>query len=210
MRGTCAACLGLVLRHEGELASEGVGASEVGERAGGLQQLRVIPWAAPDKAHALAFDEPTYMAFLDDNPSYETSTVRFFYSSLTTPNSIFDYDMEGRKRTLMKRDEILGGFAPGDYTSERITATARDGTAVPISLAFCETPGQVEWLRGWWGYNHSFEARLGANVGVSMVLGLFLTVLVERPAMAAARVLLRKPAKSEVACLPAKAVPFIC
>ena len=99
---------------------------------------------------------------------------------------------------------------PCFYAPAALSYTAYLMSAVPISLAFCETPGQVEWLRGWWGYNHSFEARLGANVGVSMVLGLFLTVLVERPAMAAARVLLRKPAKSEVACLPAKAVPFIC
>jgi oligopeptidase B len=108
----------------------------VGERREGLQQLRVIGLTDPNSGHDLVFDEPAYMAFLSTNPSYDTSTVRFYYSSLTTPGSTFDYDMNERVKTLQKREEILGGFDSANYVSERWSATARDGTAVPVSIVY--------------------------------------------------------------------------
>src|SRR5690606_21376843 len=81
----------------------------VSERSGGLSQLQVIPWAHRDAAHTSTFDEPVFVVDLDVNRELETPTLRFAYSSLTTPPSVYDYDMESRSRTLMKQQEVLGG-----------------------------------------------------------------------------------------------------
>ena len=68
------------------------------------------------------------------NREPDTRVLRFGYESLTTPRSVYDYDMEARSRTLLKRDEVLGGFDPADYEAERVLATAPDGRQVPVSL----------------------------------------------------------------------------
>ena len=103
------------------------------ERCGGLARLQVRPWSG-DGAHDVAFDEPVYDVRLSVNREPDTRMLRFGYESLTTPRSIYDYDMEGRSRTLLKRGEVLGGFDPADYEAERVLATAPDGRRVPISL----------------------------------------------------------------------------
>ncbi len=107
----------------------------LGERREGLARLRVIPWdgSAP---HEVDFSEPVYEAGLGINAEGDTTTLRYTYTSLTTPNSAFDYDMKSRKSTLVKRDEILGGYAPENYVSERLWAPARDGARVPISIVY--------------------------------------------------------------------------
>jgi oligopeptidase B len=87
-------------------------------------------------AHLVEFDEPAYTLFTEDNEEYETSTVRFFYTSLVTPRSVYDYDMDARTRELKKRYAVLGGYDSANYTSERIFATAPDGVKVPISLVY--------------------------------------------------------------------------
>jgi oligopeptidase B len=68
------------------------------------------------------------------NREFNTRVLRFGYTSLTTPTSIYDYDMSTRQKTLLKRDEILGGFDPANYVTERFYTTARDGVRVPVSL----------------------------------------------------------------------------
>ena len=103
------------------------------ERCGGLARLQVRRWSG-DGAHDVAFDEPVYDVRLSVNREPETRMLRFGYESLTTPRSIYDYDMEARSRTLLKRGEVLGGFDPADYEAERVLATAPDGRRVPISL----------------------------------------------------------------------------
>jgi len=107
----------------------------VQERRGGLMQIRVQPWTG-DGAHDLAFDDPTYDTWAVSTPELDSTTLRFAYSSLTTPSSIYDYDMTTHQKTLRKRDKVLGEFDPSWYASEYIHATAADGTLVPISLVY--------------------------------------------------------------------------
>ena len=103
------------------------------ERRAGLTRLHVRPWSG-DGAHDIAFDEPVYDVHVSVNREADTRLLRFGYESLTTPRSIYDYDMEARSRTLLKRQEVLGGFDPAEYSAERVFATAPDGRQVPISL----------------------------------------------------------------------------
>jgi oligopeptidase B len=113
----------------------------VAERRDGLNRLRVMPLAgrsdgAAGEDHYVGFDEPAYAAFLTDNHEYDSPTVRFSYSSMTTPWSVYDYDLRSRERTLVKRDEIGGGFDPALYRTERLYAPARDGRKVPVSIVY--------------------------------------------------------------------------
>lgn len=105
------------------------------ERARGLTQIRILPW--PDGAgHYLEFDEPAYRANLNVNLQFDTAILRFEYTSMKTPLSIYDYDMTTRQKTLLKQEEVLGAFAPENYVSERLYARAPDGTDIPISLLY--------------------------------------------------------------------------
>ncbi len=103
-------------------------------RRDALTGLRVIR-TTDGATHDVEFDEPvnTVMAF-PDNPEYDSSVYRFHYTSLVTPASVFDYDLDARTRTLRKRQPVLGDFDPGRYESIREWATAPDGTPVPLSL----------------------------------------------------------------------------
>ena len=105
------------------------------ERRDGLLRLHVRGWS--DAAgHDIAFDDPTYDAHTISTPGLDSTVLRFGYSSLTTPASVYDYDLASRERTLRKRDEVLGDFAPVNYRSEYIHAVAADGARVPISLVY--------------------------------------------------------------------------
>jgi len=105
------------------------------ERARGLTQIRIIPWSG-DAGHYLEFDEPAYRANLNVNLEFDTTTLRFEYASMKTPLSIYDYDITVRQKTLLKREEVLGGFDPDNYVTERLHARAADGTDIPISLLY--------------------------------------------------------------------------
>ena len=106
----------------------------VQERVDGLVCLRVRPWDG-DGEHEVHFPEPAYDAYIDaHNRVVDTHTLRFGYSSLSTPESTYDYDMRMRQRTLLKQEEVLGGFDQANYRTERLYATAHDGTRVPMSL----------------------------------------------------------------------------
>ena len=105
------------------------------ERARGLTQIRVVPWSGSG-AHYLEFAEPAYRADLGVNLELDTKIVRFGYTSMKTPQSIYDYDMATRQRTLLKQEEVLGGFNPDDYVTERLYAAASDGTEIPLSLLY--------------------------------------------------------------------------
>jgi oligopeptidase B len=108
----------------------------VEERREGIARLRVIPWADRDSAHEISFEESAYYADIGTNSEPDTTTLRLDYSSMTTPWSVYDYDMESRQMTLMKRDRVEGDFDPEAYATTRLTATAHDGTSVPISLVY--------------------------------------------------------------------------
>ena len=109
------------------------------ERRDGLTALRVKPWSGPGE-HEVAFDEPAYAAGLGVNVEPDTATLRFHYSSMVTPESVYDYDMASRARTLRKREEVLGGYDPARYETLRLHATAADGVRVPISLVRRRVP----------------------------------------------------------------------
>ncbi|MBX9602683.1 MAG: S9 family peptidase [Bryobacteraceae bacterium] len=105
------------------------------ERDNGLPKIRIRRLADASE-HFVDFPEPVYTAVPGGSAEYDTTTLRFSYTSLVTPNSVYDYDMETKKRTLMKRQEVLGGYDPSQYTSERIFAKAPDGVEVPVSLVY--------------------------------------------------------------------------
>ena len=105
------------------------------EREDGLRHFRIFSFAT-GQSHRIAMPEPVYAAFTAENPEFEAKAFRFRYQSLVTPESVFDYDVERRERLLLKRTEVLGGYDPTRYVSERLHATAADGTAIPISIVF--------------------------------------------------------------------------
>jgi oligopeptidase B len=105
------------------------------ERKGGLVQLR-IQNIKNGKEHSLDFGEPTYAAGVGANPEYNSSTLRYTYTSLTTPSSVYDYSLTNKEKKLLKQQEVVGGYNSKDYVTERLTATAKDGTKVPISIVY--------------------------------------------------------------------------
>jgi len=107
------------------------------ERKDGLVQLRVRPWTGGGQnEYYLDFSDPAYLAYVSTNLEFDTRVLRYGYTSLTTPSSTYDYDMKTRQKTLLKRDQILGGFDPANYVSERFFTTARDGARVPVSVVY--------------------------------------------------------------------------
>lgn len=107
----------------------------VDERKGGLTQLRIMD-LVKNEEHYLDFGEPTYSAGLGINLQFESNVLRYGYTSLTTPSSTFDYNMDTREKTLLKQQEVVGDFDSGNYTAERINVTARDGKVVPMSMVY--------------------------------------------------------------------------
>ena len=138
----------------------------VEERKRGLIQLRVLPWKGGDE-HYLDFGEPTYFASLGENPEFNTPLLRFVYTSMTTPNSVFDYNMATREKTLLKQEEVLGGFDTTHYQTERLWASARDGMQVPISLVYrkgLEKHGKNPLLLyGYGAYGASMDASFSSS-----------------------------------------------
>ena len=105
----------------------------------GLQQIEVIN-LKDNSRHRIAFPEPVYSAATtSSNHEFKTSVVRYSYQSLTTPSSVFDYDMNARKATLLKQQEVPGGFDKNNYKTERVFAVAADGTRIPMSIVYRKT-----------------------------------------------------------------------
>jgi len=128
-----------VIPHRDDVLLEGIEIFNdwmvVDERKNGLTNLRIINQSSGDE-HYLDFGEPAYNAYVSTNAEFNTNLLRFGYTSLTTPNSTYDYNMETREKTLMKQQEVVGGHNPEDYVTERLWATARDGEKIPISLVY--------------------------------------------------------------------------
>jgi oligopeptidase B len=128
-----------VLPHRHDVMIEGIDVFRdhyvVWERQEGLPQARVTDWRS-GKSHRIAFPEPVYAAFPGTNAEWDATRYRYSYQSLTTPSSVFDYDMETRDVTLLKEQPVLGGYDRTQYTSERLEATAPDGVKVPLSIVY--------------------------------------------------------------------------
>jgi len=105
------------------------------ERETGLPYVRVFPFA-DGESHRVAIDEPVYSLHPGTNEEFSTDVYRFRYESLATPDSVFDYDVRSKARSLVKQIEVLGEYDPSEYQSERLWATAHDGARVPVSVVY--------------------------------------------------------------------------
>jgi oligopeptidase B len=131
------------------------------ERSRGLTQIRVMQWSGGE-GYYLPFDEPAFRANVGVNPEFDTTVLRYEYTSMKTPLSIYDYNMVTQERTLLKQEEVLGGFDPSNYVTERLYATAPDGAEVPLSLVYrkgVQRDGQNPLLLyGYGSYGASIDA----------------------------------------------------
>jgi len=128
-----------VIAHREDVMIEGLDVFErffvLLERETGLPHVRIVGFD-DGVSHRVAVDEPVYAIYPGNNEEFQTGSYRFRYESLTTPDSVFDYDVARNTRTLVKQIEVLGGYDPSSYRAERLWATATDGTKVPISLVY--------------------------------------------------------------------------
>lgn len=163
------------IEHRPEVLLEGVGIFEnylvAQERTRGLRQLRVQH--LPDGAeHYVNFNEDAYTASIGANAEMNSEVLRYNYTSLTTPGSVFDYHMSTRQTTLVKQQEVLGGFSSDNFETKRLFATATDGTEVPVTLLYrkgLKLNGKNPLLLyGYGSYGYSMEPRFNSNV-ISLV-----------------------------------------
>jgi oligopeptidase B len=128
-----------LLPHNPEIYIEGMELFKnyfvVEERSNGLTQMRVQQWDE-NEPYFIDFGEETYTAYLGTNPDFNSEVLRYGYTSLTTPNSVIDYNMRTREKTILKEQEVVGGYDKSLYASQRIWAPAADGKLVPISLVY--------------------------------------------------------------------------
>ena len=120
------------------------------ERKEGLVKIRIMSWQALEsrvETHGslssncdtdfyIDFGEPTYTAYSLGNPDFDSHMLRYGYNSMTTPASLFEFDMKNKTSVLLKRQEVVGGYEPSDYVTERLYAPSHDGVMVPISLVY--------------------------------------------------------------------------
>ena len=140
------------------------------ERSDGLHRLRLQRWknGVPDgRAQMVAADEPAYAATLDVNENQHTDVLRYRYTSLTTPDTVYDLDMATGQRTLRKRTDVIG-YDPELYVTERVWTKARDGTPVPVSLVRRKTTPRDGtaplFVYGYGSYGYSTDASFRAPV----------------------------------------------
>jgi len=129
----------------------------LGERSQGLERLEVLH-STSGGLHVVEQPDAAYTAFPGSSPDYDSSVMRFFYTSLTAPWSAVDYEMDTRRRTIVKEQPVRGGYNREDYVSERLWATAPDEVQVPISLVYrrdLRRDGSPLLLYGYGAYEHS-------------------------------------------------------
>lgn len=129
-----------VIPHRKETLLEGIDIFKdylvVEERTNGLNKIQIRPWSGKG-AYYLPFESETYTAYTTTNPDFDTDILRYGYQSLTTPSSVIDFNMKTKEKKVLKEQEVLGGkFDKKNYVEERIWATAKDGTKIPISLVY--------------------------------------------------------------------------
>lgn len=159
-----------VIAHRPDVLLEGIDVFKeflvITERKNGLLQLRVQNYLTSEE-HYVDFGEPAYAAHTGSNPEFDTASLRYIYTSLTTPNSVYDYNMVTREKDLKKRQEVIGGYNPEEYTTERLYATSHDGLQIPISLVYKKgfvKNGEAPLLLYAYGsYGHSMDAGFSSN-----------------------------------------------
>ncbi len=127
-----------VIPHRSDVLLEGMDIFNdylvLSERKEGITNLRIRPWKGGE--HYVDFGEKAYLAYTSVNMDFDTEILRLGYTSLTTPNSTFDYNMKTKEFKLLKEQEVVGGYDKTQYQSERVFATAKDGTKVPMSIVY--------------------------------------------------------------------------
>lgn len=133
------------------------------ERKNGLVQIRII---GKDSDFYLPFEEAAYVASANPTPDPNTTKLRYSYTSLTTPNSVMEFDMKSKEKTLLKQQEVLGDFDSKNYKTERVWATARDGVKVPVSIVYhkdTKIDGTAPCLEyGYGSYGASMDPRFSS------------------------------------------------
>ena len=137
------------------------------ERENGLPQLTIVDLASGAKQR-IAYPEPIYSASPQINREFKTKFFRYSYQSLITPSSVFDYDVEKHTSTLLKQTEVPGGYDPSKYKSERVWATAKDGTRIPISIVYRkdlkkEDGSNPLYVSGYGSYGFSLPVTFSGN-----------------------------------------------
>jgi len=161
----------IVLPHRDDVLIESVDVLRdhiiVTDRRAGLTQLEVIDRGSGE-LHIIDVGDRVYEAFSGDNYEFDSTVFRYDYESMTTPESVYDYDLVARERQMIKEKEVLGGFSRNNYISERLWATARDGTKIPVSLVHrkgIELNGQNPLLQYAYGsYGSSIDPGFSSNL----------------------------------------------
>jgi oligopeptidase B len=138
----------------------------ISERKDGLVKMHIMDLKTKGE-HYIDFGEPAYLAMPGANPEFNSSTFRYGYTSLKTPFSTYDYYMNTKEKKLMKQQEVLGGYNPEEYITERLYATAKDGTRVPVSLVYkkgLKKDGNAPLLlNGYGSYGYSQDTYFNSN-----------------------------------------------
>lgn len=137
-------------------------------RERGLPNLRIRSFSAGNAEHLVSFPEPAYDYALSNNEEFSSALLRFSYTSLITPRSVFDYDMNTKERTLLKEQPVLGGYDRTLYTVKRVSAPAADGKLVPVSLVYKTALFKGDGsnpclLNGYGSYGFSFDPSFSSN-----------------------------------------------
>lgn len=135
------------------------------ERKNGLTQIKIMPWDKKEEYY-IDFGEETYSAGSMNMPDFDSKLLRYYYSSLTTPGSTFEYNMETREKVLLKQEEVLGGFDANNYEAKRLYAPAADGTMIPVSIVYKKgivlDGSNPTLLYGYGSYGFSQDARFSS------------------------------------------------
>ncbi len=130
------------------------------QRENGIRQIRLLDWNT-GKSTLLPSDENACTMHIGYNPDQGSDVIRYHYTSLTTPASVYDYNTATGEKTLMKQDKVLGQFSPDDYASQRLYVKVRDGELVPVSLVFRKGPKPLRerplLVYGYGSYGHSVD-----------------------------------------------------
>lgn len=153
-----------VIAHREEVFLEGIEIFSdylvVNERKEGLNHLRVIRWSDGSE-HYVEMGEEVYTAWISTNLDFDSKLLRYAYSSLTTPVSTFDYQLDSKEKTLLKQDEVLGDFVSSNYETKRLYAVADDGKKIPMSIVYrkgLELNGANPTLiYGYGSYGHTMD-----------------------------------------------------
>lgn len=137
------------------------------ERTNGLNKIRIMPCSGTGEYY-LPFDSETYTAYTSTNVDFDTDILRYSYQSMTTPSSVIDFNMKTKTKEIKKEQQVLGGkFDKKNYTEERIWATAKDGTKIPISMVYrkgLHKDGKNPLLLYAYGsYGHSMDATFSST-----------------------------------------------